>query len=52
MDAIAQLSTAQKLIIVALYAWVFIIFPVMVLRKLNYLTSLLESKMDNEPSEK
>jgi len=30
----------------ALHAWIFIIFPVLVIRKLNYMTTLLEAQFE------
>jgi len=52
MENILNLTPGQSLMILALNAWIFVVFPVLVLKKLNYLTALLESQFvqdDQEP---
>ncbi|MCR4337474.1 MAG: hypothetical protein NUV91_06685 [Candidatus Omnitrophica bacterium] len=51
MDNVLHLTTGQAFILVALYLWIFIIFPVIVIRKLNYMTSLLEAQFSDEDEE-
>ena len=48
MENVLSLSPVQQFIIIAVNAWMFIIFPVLVLRKLNHITSLLESQVEEE----
>ena len=51
MENILNLTPGQSLIILALNAWIFVIFPVLVIRKLNYLTALLESQLVQDDQE-
>lgn len=46
MESIFHLTPFQSLIILVLNAWIFIIFPVIVIRKLNYLTAVMEAQME------
>ena len=48
MENFLNLSPVQYLFIFAMQAWIFVIFPVIVLRKINYLTALLEAHIDVE----
>lgn len=41
-------SPLETFIILAINAWMFVIFPVIVIRKLNYMTQLLEGMYDNQ----
>ena len=43
-----NLSPAQAIVILGLQVWIFIIFPLIVIRKLNYLTRLVESQFEQE----
>jgi len=51
MENIFHLTPAQSLFVLALNAWMFIIFPVLVIRKINYLTALLESQFEQGEQE-
>lgn len=42
MENILNLSPAQLMLGLVLQIWIFVLFPVLVLRKLNYMTRLLE----------
>jgi hypothetical protein len=44
MENILNLTPGLSFVILALNAWIFVIFPVLVIKKLNYLTALLESQ--------
>lgn len=46
MEQIFHLTPLQSLIVLALNAWLFIIFPVIVIRKLNYMTAIMEAQME------
>jgi len=45
MENVLSLTTGQQFFIMAVYSWMFIGFPVLVLRKLNQITSLLEAQV-------
>ena len=51
MENVFNLTPVQSFLILALNAWIFIIFPVLVLKKLNYMTTLLESQFEPGDSE-
>ena len=48
MENIFNLTPIQSFLVVALNAWIFVIFPVWVIRKLNYMTSLLEAQFQGD----
>ena len=48
MENIFNLSPAQSFLVVALNAWIFVIFPIWVIRKLNYMTNLLEAQFQQD----
>jgi len=48
MENILNLSPVQAFFVVLLNAWIFVIFPLIVIRKLNYLTELLESQCQGD----
>ncbi len=43
METVFNLTPSQSFFFLALNAWIFIIFPVIVIRKLNRLTEIVES---------
>ena len=45
---LGQISPMQMIIMFAIQLWVVVIFPIMVFRKLNYLTELVESQFEEE----
>ena len=45
-----NLSPTQVIVILGLQVWIFIVFPVIVIRKINYLTRLVESQFEQEDS--
>lgn len=47
-NVLNNLSPAQMFLGMALNIWIFIIFPVLVIRKLNYMTYILESQFYSE----
>lgn len=51
MENLLSITPLQALLILALNAWILIIFPILVIRKLNYLTALLESQFDEDEPE-
>ena len=48
METVFNLTPSQSFFFLALNAWIFIIFPVIVIKKLNYLTQILESHLYEE----
>ena len=44
MENILQMTPLQFSIALAINVWMFVIFPVIVIRKLNYMTQILESQ--------
>lgn len=48
---LSQVSPLQMLIMSIIQIWVVIIFPVIVIRKINYLTALVESQFEEESEE-
>ena len=51
MENIFQLSPVQSFVILALNVWIFIVFPIIVIKKINYLTALLEHQVYGENQE-
>lgn len=43
-----DVSPVQLFFMVAVQLWIVVIFPVIVFRKLNYLTELIESQFEEE----
>ncbi len=49
MESVLNLSPAQMVFMMLLQMWIFVIFPVIIIKKLNYMTDLLEGLyVDNE----
>ncbi len=46
-----QMSPLQMFGVIASQLWLYVIFPVMVFRKINYLTQLVESQFEEETDE-
>ena len=42
MESVLNLSPIQLMFALFLQIWIFVVFPVLVLKKLNYMTDLLE----------
>jgi hypothetical protein len=51
MENVLSLTPGQQFFIMAVYSWMFIGFPVLVLRKLNQITGLLEAQVYDEEEE-
>lgn len=51
MESVLALSPLQQFLIVAMHAWMFFIFPIWVIRKLNNITNLLEVQVYEEEDE-
>ena len=51
MNSVIQLTPVQTVFILVIQIWIFVIFPVLVLRKLNYMTSLLEARYYEDQDE-
>ncbi len=45
MENLINLTPLQSVIILALNLWIFVIFPIIVIRKINYMTGLLETQI-------
>lgn len=48
MNTVMNFSPLETFIILAINAWMFVVFPMIVIKKLNYMTALLESMYDNQ----
>jgi len=48
MEQLLNLSPGQTVFLFMIQAWVLVIFPVMVIRKLNYIAALLESQLEDD----
>jgi len=48
MENVFNLTPLQSLLVLALNAWILIIFPILVLKKLNYMTGLLEAQFEQQ----
>ena len=51
MENILHLSPLQAFLVVAIQIWLFVIFPVIVIRKINYITELLEAQFDEDQAD-
>jgi len=51
MENILNLTPMQSLLMLALNAWILVIFPIIVIKKLNYMTNLMEAQLDQEDQE-
>jgi len=51
MENVFNLTPLQYFIVLVLHAWIFFIFPILVLKKLNYISTLLESQFEPSDSE-
>ncbi len=51
MENMLNLTPTQSLLVMALNVWIFVVFPMIVIRKLNYLTTMLEDHLLNEEEE-
>lgn len=52
MENLLNLSPAQIMLGFVLNIWIFVIFPIMVLKKLNYMSGLLEGLYSEEEEER
>ena len=48
MENLLQMTLPQIAIALAINVWMYVIFPVIVIRKLNYMTQILEAQYYNE----
>ena len=44
MESLLQMTPIQVAIALAVQIWMFVIFPVIIIRKLNYMTQILEAQ--------
>ncbi|MCK5214965.1 MAG: hypothetical protein KAR05_06395 [Candidatus Omnitrophica bacterium] len=51
MENIVQLTPLQVFLALVFNVWMFVIFPVLVIKKLNYMTALLESQFEQGEEE-
>ncbi len=49
---LSQISPLQMFFMFVIQLWVVVIFPIVVIRKINYLTQLVESQFEGETEEK
>lgn len=47
MENALNISQSQMFLLMVSQIWMFVIFPVIVIRKLNYLTAIMEAQFDN-----
>jgi len=52
MENLLNLSAGQLMVALLIQVWVVVIFPVIVIRKINYLTALIEGLYEEEPDGK
>lgn len=52
MENLLNLSAGQLMVALLIQVWVVVIFPVIVIRKMNYLTALIEGLYEEEPDGK
>lgn len=50
-EMLNHVSTPQLIVMFLIQLWVVVIFPYIVLRKLNYLTELVESQFEQDTPE-
>lgn len=48
---LGQISPLQMVVMFVIQLWVVVVFPILVFRKLNYLTELVESQFEDEPQQ-
>ncbi len=46
-----SMTPSQKFLLLAFNVWFYIIFPVIVIRKLNYLTRIMEAQFEQDDAE-
>lgn len=51
MENLLNLTPVQTFFILLLNAWTIVIFPLLVLRRLKYLTELIESQIPDDSNE-
>ena len=51
MEALLQMTPLQFAIALAINIWMFVIFPLIVIRKLNYMTQILEAQYYSDESQ-
>ena len=51
MENFLQMTPLQLSIALAINIWMFVIFPVIVIRKLNYMTQILEAQYYSEENQ-
>lgn len=44
MENILNLTPLQSVFILALNVWMFVVFPWMIIKKINYLTAIIEAQ--------
>jgi len=48
MENLLQMTPLQLAVGLAINVWMFVIFPVIIIRKLNYMTQILEAQYYSE----
>ena len=51
MENIFNLTPLQALFVMGLNAWLFVVFPVLIIKKVNYLTAMMEAHLFPEDQE-
>lgn len=51
METILHLTPLQTFFALAVNLWMFIIFPLIVIRKINHITEILESQLESDQPE-
>lgn len=51
MESLLQMSPLQFAVALAINIWMFVIFPVIIIRKLNYMTHILEAQYYREENQ-
>ncbi|MFP4472244.1 MAG: hypothetical protein ACLFPX_00030 [Candidatus Omnitrophota bacterium] len=48
MENVFSFTPLQQVVILMINVWMFAIFPILVLKKLNYISDLLEAQFEDE----
>ncbi|HRZ40710.1 MAG TPA: hypothetical protein P5246_06850 [Candidatus Omnitrophota bacterium] len=51
MESVLTLTPAQQILIVAVQLWLVVFFPLLILRKLNHISNLLEIQVYQDEEE-
>jgi len=51
MENMLNLTPTQSILVMALNVWIFVVFPMIVIKKLNYLASMMEAQLLGDEDE-